>query len=54
VERLAFDNGLEFEALYPTGKPVVELRYPRAKSHRQVPRDIRAELAARTNPAVAA
>lgn len=47
VERLAFDNWAEHEALYPDGKPIRELPYPRAKARRQVPMDIRAILAER-------
>jgi hypothetical protein len=47
IERLAFDNWAEHEALYPVGKPITELPYPRAKSHRQVPVATRAMLAAR-------
>ena len=47
VDRLAFDNWAEHEALYPDGKPIAELPYPRAKAHRQVPRAIRELLAAR-------
>jgi hypothetical protein len=47
IERLAFDNWAEHEALYPAGKPITELSYPRAKSHRQVPVATRAMLAER-------
>jgi Hint domain/Type VI secretion system effector, Hcp len=47
VDRLAFDNWDEHCELYPEGKPIVELPYPRAKAHRQVPRSIRERLAAR-------
>ena len=47
VDRLNFDNWAEHEALYPEGKPIVELPYPRAKSRRQVPVDIRVAIAAR-------
>jgi Hint domain len=47
VERMAFDNWPEYEALYPEGKQVTEMPYPRAKSHRQVPRSIRERIAAR-------
>jgi hypothetical protein len=47
VDRLNFDNWAEHEALYPEGKPVVELPYPRAKARRQVPVDIRVAIAAR-------
>ena len=31
VERLAFDNWAEHEALYPAGKTIQELPYPRAR-----------------------
>jgi len=44
VDRLAFDNWAEHEALYPGGKPIVEMPYPRAKSRRQVPRSVRTML----------
>ncbi|MGO8737325.1 Hint domain-containing protein [Rhodoblastus sp.] len=47
VDRLGFDNWAEFEALYPQGKAVEELPYPRAKAHRQVPVYIRVALADR-------
>jgi hypothetical protein len=47
VDRLRFDNWAEFEALYPEGKTVEELHYPRAKAHRQVPVYIRVALAER-------
>ncbi|MGY4508970.1 Hint domain-containing protein [Bradyrhizobium sp. USDA 3650] len=47
VDRLGFDNWAEHVALYPNGKPVNELPYPRAKSHRQVPVSIRIALGAR-------
>jgi hypothetical protein len=47
VDRLNFDNWAEHVALYPEGKPVVELPYPRAKARRQVPVDIRVAIAAR-------
>jgi hypothetical protein len=47
VDRLGFDNWQEHEALYPFGKPIVEMPYPRAKAHRQVPRVIREKLAER-------
>jgi Hint domain len=49
VERLAFDNWAEHEALYPDGKPITELPYPRAKSQRQVPVSTRVMLAARAD-----
>ena len=47
VDRMNFDNWAEFEALYPEGKSVEELPYPRAKAHRQVPVYIRVALADR-------
>jgi Hint domain len=47
VDRLAFDNWEEYEALYPEGKAIVEMPYPRAKAHRQVPQAIRERLAER-------
>ena len=47
VDRLAFDNWTEHEALYPDGKPIEELPYPRAKAHRQVPVEMRIRLAER-------
>ena len=47
IGRLAFDNWEEHEALYPEGKPIVEMAYPRAKAHRQVPRAIREKLGQR-------
>jgi Hint domain len=47
VDRLGFDNWEEYEKLYPGGKPIVEMPYPRAKAHRQVPRLIGERLAVR-------
>jgi len=47
VDRRPFDNWAEHEALYPEGKPIVEMPYPRAKAARQVPRRIRLQLDAR-------
>jgi Hint domain len=47
VDRANFDNWHEYEALYPEGKAVPEMPYPRAKAHRQVPRAIRQKLAER-------
>jgi hypothetical protein len=38
VNRLGFDNWHEHQALYPDGKPVREMPYPRVLSARQVPR----------------
>ena len=37
VDRARFDNWHEYEALYPAGKNIAEMPYPRAKAHRQVP-----------------
>jgi len=47
VDRSRFDNWHEYEALYPNGKNVEEMPYPRAKAARQVPSAIRARLAKR-------
>ena len=47
VDRMRFDNWGEFQALYPEGKTVEELPYPRAKSQRQVPVSVRVALAER-------
>jgi hypothetical protein len=47
VDRLNFDNWAEHEGLYPEGKSINELPYPRAKAHRQVPVNIRVMLAER-------
>jgi hypothetical protein len=47
VDRMNFDNWAEHEALFPEGKTVSELPYPRAKAHRQVPVYIRVALAER-------
>ena len=47
VDRLAFDNWAEHEALYPLGKTVEEMPYARGKSARQVPMRLRAALAER-------
>jgi hypothetical protein len=47
VDRLNFDNWAEHQALYPEGKSITELPYPRAKAHRQVPVNIRVKLAER-------
>lgn len=47
VDRLGFDNWAEHEALYPDGKTIEEMIYPRAKSFRQVPQAARIRLAAR-------
>jgi hypothetical protein len=47
VDRLGFDNWAEHEALYPDGKPIIEMPYPRAKAFRQVPKRIRLQLEVR-------
>jgi hypothetical protein len=47
VDRMAFDNWDEYEALYPGGKAVAEMPLPRAKAHRQVPQAVRVMLATR-------
>jgi hypothetical protein len=47
VDRLAFDNWAEHEALYPSAEPIREMAYPRAKAARQVPQSSRERLAAR-------
>jgi Hint domain len=46
-DRMGFDNWNEFQALYPQGKTVTELPYPRAKSRRQIPVSVRVALAER-------
>jgi hypothetical protein len=47
VDRLGFDNWAECQALYPEGKPIIEMPYPRAKAFRQVQRSIRERLTGR-------
>lgn len=47
VDRLNFDNWAEYQALYPEGKSVEELPYPRAKARRQVPVATRVKLGER-------
>jgi hypothetical protein len=47
VDRHRFDNWAEYEALYPSGKAIEELPYPRAKAARQVPSQTRERLANR-------
>ena len=46
VDRLAFDNWAEHEALYGQAEALHEMELPRAKSARQVPVEIRARLVA--------
>ena len=47
VERLAFDNWTEHEALHPGGRSIPEMPLPRAKSHRQLPAAVRKLIASR-------
>ena len=47
VERMAFDNWDEHEALHGADAPIPEMDLPRAKSPRQVPAAVRRSLAAR-------
>ena len=47
VDRLAFDNWQEHQALYVDGKTIIEMLYPRAKAYRQVPQSMRQRLAER-------
>src|SRR5262249_51892999 len=44
VDRMAFDNWNEHQTLYPQGKAIVEMSYPRAQSVRQVPAATRQRL----------
>jgi hypothetical protein len=44
VDRMRFDNFAEYAELYPEDRAIVELTYPRAKAHRQVPPAIRDRL----------
>jgi hypothetical protein len=44
VNRLSFDNGPEHEAMMGGAPSIVEMAYPRAQSHRQVPPAIHAAL----------
>ena len=47
VDRMAFDNYAEYQAMYPEGRETGELPMPRAISARQVPASVRARLADR-------
>lgn len=49
VDRLAFDNWREHHALFPEGRKLAEMAYPRAKAHRQVPEAIREKLRRRAH-----
>ncbi len=42
IDRMGFDNWAEHEALYGGAPSIVEMPYPRAQSHRQVPPRVRA------------
>ena len=47
ADRLAFDNWDEHRAIYPEGKAIVEMPYPRAQSARQIPQATRERLSRR-------
>jgi hypothetical protein len=47
VDRMAFDNWAEHQALYGGEAEIVEMPYPRARSARQLPMAMRRLLAAR-------
>jgi hypothetical protein len=47
ADRLAFDNWDEHQAIYPEGKAIVEMPYPRAQSARQLPQATRERLSQR-------
>ena len=47
IDRLGFDNWAEHQALYPEGRSVKEMPYPRAKAQRQLPSALRKRLAKR-------
>jgi hypothetical protein len=47
VDRMAFDNWAEHEALFGQGDAIAEMEYPRAKAARQVPAAVRALLVGR-------
>jgi hypothetical protein len=47
VDRSRFDNFAEYQALYPEGRFIAEMPYPRAKAWRQVPQATRERLANR-------
>ena len=54
IDRMSFDNWVEHEALYGDAPALVEMTYPRAKAHRQVPTAIRRKLALRAQALAAA
>jgi hypothetical protein len=45
VGRHVFNNWPEHDALYPAGKLISEMPYPRIKSFRQIPKRLRMQLA---------
>jgi hypothetical protein len=47
ADRLGFENWAEHEELFPDGKHIPEMDYPRAKASRQVPKRMRERLALR-------
>ncbi len=47
VDRMAFDNWAEHQALYGDAPGIAEMAYPRAKAQRQVPQAVRNVLLAR-------
>jgi hypothetical protein len=47
MDRLCFDNWVAHGALYPEGRLLLEMPYPRAKAYRQVPQALRQRLAER-------
>jgi hypothetical protein len=47
VDRARFDNWDEYEPLYPAGRDVEEMPYPRAKARRQVPAKLLNQIDAR-------
>jgi hypothetical protein len=47
VDRMAFDNWAEHQALYPDAPAITEIEYHRARARRQVPPATRARLSAR-------
>jgi hypothetical protein len=47
VDRAGFDNWEEYRAIYPEGKTIAEMPYPRAKAYRQVPQVLRENLVKR-------
>jgi hypothetical protein len=47
ADRLAFDNWDEHQAIYPEGKAIAEMPYPRAQSTRQLPQATRERLSRR-------